>query len=64
MRFEIQTSDTEESFVGSIDREAFSDVDQFPLRAPCQATLQPHLEINEATGEEKTTYSLLKIQRM
>ena len=64
MRFEIQASDTEESFVGSIDREAFSDVDHFPLRAPCEATLQPHLEINEATGEEKTTYSLLRIQRI
>lgn len=64
MRFEIQASDTEESFVGSIDPEAFSDVDHFPLHAPCQAILQPHLEINEATGEEKTTYCLLKIQRM
>ena len=62
LRFELEVSDTNERFEGSIDSEAFSDIDHFPLRASCQAILQPRLEINEATGEERIIYTLLSIQ--
>ena len=64
LRFEIEAYETGETFKGPIDREAFSEVDRFPLHAPCRAILQPRLETNEATGEERTTYTLLRIQRM
>ena len=64
LRFEIEASDTNERLKDPIDREAFSEVDLFPLRASCQAILQPSLEINEGTGEEKTTYTLLGIRRI
>ena len=61
LRFEIEALDTNERLEGSIDREALSDVALLPLGASCQAILQPRLEINEATGEERTTYTLLSI---
>ena len=64
LRFEIEATAGGERFEGTIDGSATSDVDLFPLNAPCQATLQPHLEINEVTGEERTTYTLLGIQRV
>ena len=64
LRFEIEAFETRERFNGSIDRRAFSEVNRFPLRAPCRATLQPHLEVNTATGEERITYTLLSIGRI
>ena len=62
LRFEIETSDTDERLDGSIHEDAISEVERTTLNSSCRVVLQPTLQVNEVTGEERTTYSLLSIQ--
>ena len=62
LRFEIETSDTDERLDGSIHEDAISDVEHTTLNSSCRVVLQPTLQVNEVTGEERTTYILLSIQ--
>ena len=62
LRFEIETLDTDERFDGSIHEDAISEVERTTLNSSCRVILQPVLQVNEVTGEESTTYTLLGIQ--
>ena len=62
LRFEIETSDTDERLDGSIHEDAIPEVEHTTLNSSCRVVLQPTLEVNEVTGEERTTYTLLSIQ--
>ena len=64
MRFEIETMDTNERFNGSIHEDAISEVERMTLNSSCRVILQPTLQVNEVTGEERTAYTLLGIQSM
>ena len=64
LRFEIETLDTNERIVGSIHEDAISEVEGTRLNSSCRVILQPNLQVNEVTGEERTTYTLLGIQAM
>ena len=62
LRFEIETDDGErERYNGTIHEEAIDEMGHVMLGSLCRATLEPLLQINEATGEERTTYTLLSI---
>ena len=62
LRFEIETDNGErERYNGTIHEEAIDDMGHVMLGSRCRATLEPLLQINEATGEERTTYTLLSI---
>ena len=62
LRFEIETSDTDERLDGSIHEDAISEVEHTTLNSSCRVVLQPTLQVNEVTGEERTIYTLLSIQ--
>ena len=62
LRFEIETLDTSERFDGWIHEDAISEVERTTLNSSCRVILQPNLQVNEVTGEERTTYTLLSIQ--
>ena len=62
LRFEIETSDTDERLDGSIHEDAISEVEQTRLNSSCRVVLQPTLQVNEVTGEERTIYTLLSIE--
>ena len=62
LRFEIATLETDERFDGLIHEDAISEMERITLNSLCRVTLQPNLQVNEVTGEEKTTYTLLEIQ--
>ena len=62
LRFEIETLDYQERFDGTIHEEAIEEVESVTLGSSCQVILQPNLQINEATGEERTAYTLLSIK--
>ena len=62
LRFEVATLDTNERFEGLIHEDAISEVEGVTLNSSCRVILQPNLQINEVTGEERTTYTLLSIQ--
>ena len=64
LRFEIAALDTDERFDGSIHEDAISEVKRMTLNSSCRVIMQPNLQVNEVTGEEKTTYTLLGIQSM
>ena len=64
MRFEIVALDTNERFDGMIHEDAISEVESTTLNSHCGVSLQPILQVNEVTGEEKTTYTLLGIRPM
>ena len=64
LRFEIETLDTHERFNGSIHEDAISDVERTTLNSSCRVILQPTLQINEVTGEERATYTLLNIHAL
>lgn len=63
-RFEIQAQGTGERFDGMIHEDALDQVEKVTLGSLCRALLQPELHINEATGDERTTYTLLSIERL
>jgi len=66
LRFEIEASDTasdtENRYNGLIHEDAISDVKHITLGSSCQVVLQPKFEVDETTGEEKITYTLLSIK--
>ena len=62
LRFEIEALEPDERFDGSIHEDAISEVERMTLNSSCRVVLQPNLQVNEVTGEEKTTYTLLNIQ--
>ena len=62
LRFEIVTLETDERFDGLIHEDAISEMGRITFNSLCRVTLQPNLQVNEVTGEEKTTYTLLEIQ--
>ena len=64
LRFEIETLEGKERFDGMIHDEAIEKVESITLGSSCQAVLQPNLQVNEATGEERTTYTLLSIRQL
>ena len=64
LRFEIETLEGTERFDGTIHEEAIEEVERMTLGSSCQAVLQPNLQVNEATGEERTTYTLLSIKQL
>ncbi|MCH7745045.1 MAG: hypothetical protein IIC84_03125 [Chloroflexi bacterium] len=61
-RFEILTTD--ERFDGMIHEDAVEQVKKITLDSMCRALLQPELHVSEATGDERTTYTLLTIERL
>lgn len=61
-RFELEESGTGERFTGLVDEHAMDQLGEIPLGSKCRATLQPNLEINAATGDERVTYTLLAIR--
>ena len=62
LRFEVATLDTNEKFEGLIHEDAISEVEKLTLNSECRVILQPNLQVNEVSGEERTTYTLLDIQ--
>ena len=62
LRFEIETLEHQERFDGMIHEEAIEEVESVTLGSSCQVILQPNLQVNEATGEERTIYTLLSIK--
>ncbi len=64
LRFEIETLDNKERFDGIFHEEAIEEVEVVTLGSSCQVILQPNLQVNEATGEERTTYILLSIKTL
>lgn len=63
-KFEIQNLTTDERFDGMIHEDAVEQVEKVTLNSLCRAQLQPELHVNEATGDERTTYTLLNIERI
>ena len=61
LRFEVQTSDTDERISGTIDEGAVSDLEATPLGTLCRVTLQPQFQVVDTTGEQTTAYTLLRI---
>ena len=64
LRFEIETSDTDERLDGSIHEDAISEVEHTRLNSSCRVVLDPTLQVNEVTGEERTIYTLLSIEQI
>ena len=51
-----------ESFGGRILRTATTGVDHIPLGYPCRVVVEANLQVNQATGEETTTYTFLSVE--
>lgn len=62
-RFELEDSITGDRFSGIVDELALDQLSKIPLGSHCRATLQPNLEVNSATGDERVTYTLLAIRQ-
>ena len=62
--FRFLTRGSRESFGGRILRTASIDVNRIPLGYPCRVVVEPNLQVNQATGEEKTTYTFLSVETM
>ena len=62
--FQFTATGSGDNFSGRIHRDATSQVDHIPLGSVCRVILKPNLQINQLTGEEKTTYTLLSIRPM
>ena len=62
--FQFTATGSGDNFSGRIHRDATSQVDHIPLGSACLVTLKPNLQINQLTGEEKTTYTLHSIRPM
>ena len=60
-RFEVSTLETQERYEGLVHEDAISEVEAVTLNSPCRVILQPNLQVNEVTGEERTTYTLISI---
>ena len=64
LRFEVHTLESNERFDGIIHEQAIDEVERITLGSSCRAILEPNLQVNEATGEERTTYTLLSITQL
>ena len=64
LRFEILERDTGERFDGPIHEDALSQMESVRLRSHCMVRLLPSLQVVEATGEQRTTYTLLDIEAL
>ena len=53
-----------ESFGGRILRTSTIDVNHISLGYPCRVIVEPNLQVNQAIGEEKTTYTFLSVETM
>ncbi len=62
--FQFTATGSGDNFSGRIHRDATSQVDHIPLGSACLVILKPNLQINQLTGEEKTTYTLHSIRPM
>ena len=62
LRFEVETLENKDRFEGIIHEQAIEEVERVTLGSSCQIALQPNLQISEATGEERTTYTLISIK--
>ena len=60
LRFTFRTPKTEEPLSVSVPREVYRRVGHITLGSPYRIVLQPNLQVNAITGEEKTTYTLLE----
>lgn len=61
LRFEIREDSTDERFEGTVDERALDQLELITLGSQCRVILQPHLQVIAATGEQRTTYTLLDI---
>ena len=61
LRFEVKENATNERFEGAVEPNAIDQLERLTLGSQCQVNLLPHLQVNAATGEERTTYTLLEI---
>ena len=50
LRFEVMASETRERYSGKISEPVIPDMELVPLGSRCEVTIQPHSEVNEATG--------------
>lgn len=64
MRFQFTASNSRRNYYGRIHRGADDQLDHIPLGSLSRVILQPNLHINELSGEERTTYTLLSIRPM
>ena len=62
--FRFLAKGSSESFGGRILRTATIDVNHIPLGYPCRVVVEPNLHVNQATGEETTTYIFLSVETM
>lgn len=60
-RFQFRESGTGNRFGGRIHRQLASRASYIPLGSICRVVLQPDFQVNEITGEELPTYTLLSI---
>lgn len=60
-RFQFRESGTGDRFGGRIHRQLASRANYIPLGSICRVILQPDFQVNEVTGEERLTYTLLSI---
>ena len=64
LKFEFQALSTHERFTVKIDKNTWSLMEQIRLGSISRVSLQPELHVNEATGDERTTYTVLNIEQM
>ena len=62
--FQFIATRSGDSFSGRIHRDATAQLDHIPLGSACRVILRTNLQVNQLTGEEKTTYTLLSIRPM
>ena len=62
LRFEVETLEGKDRFEGIIHEQAIEEVESVTLGSSCRIVLQPNLQISEATGEERATYTLISIK--
>ena len=53
-----------ESFAGRVLRTATRDLNHISLGYPCSVVVELNLQVNQATGEEKPTYTFLSVETM
>ena len=58
LRFVFRDFYSDDPFTVSVPREIYRDVGPISLDSPYMVVLRPTLQVNEVTGEERTTYTL------
>ena len=64
LRFEVLERESGERFDGPIHEDALLQMESVRLRSHCMVRLLPSLQVVEATGEQRTTYTLLEIESL